>query len=68
MVESFIKCSYSSPGIIRIFRSGITMWAQCAAYMGEMGSENLFEGKPERKRLLGLGVQEKIILNRVLME
>jgi hypothetical protein len=36
--------------------------------MGEMGSENLFEGKPERKRLLGLGVQEKIILNRVLME
>jgi hypothetical protein len=36
--------------------------------MGKMGSGYLLKGKPERKKLLGLGVQEILILNRFLME
>jgi hypothetical protein len=43
------------------------MWAHCAAYIGEMGYEYLLERKTERKKLLGLDVQEKMILNRILM-
>jgi len=50
-VVSFIKCCYSSTIIIRMIRSESMKWAQCAMYVGEMGPEYLFEGKPVSKRL-----------------
>jgi len=51
-VVSFINCCYSSPVIVRMIRAGSMKWPQCAAYVGEMGPEYLFERKLVRKRLL----------------
>jgi hypothetical protein len=44
---------FSSPDIITMTSSDSMKWALCAAYVGEMGYKYFFEGKPERKRLLG---------------
>jgi hypothetical protein len=45
---------YASPNIIRVIESRRMRWVGQAARMGDMvNSNNIFVGKPERKRPLG---------------
>jgi len=59
---------YASPNSIRLIKSGMMIWAEHVARMGDMrNAYNISVGKPEAKRKLeDLGVNGRIILEWIL--